>query len=410
MRVVYLHQHFRTPEMNGGTRSFEFARRLVESGHTVDVVTADCSSAPPSATREWVVTEEAGVSVHWCRVPYGNHMGFRERMAAFQRFCLYAGRRAAMIPQDVVVATSTPLTVAIPGVWSARRNGVPLVFEVRDVWPEVPIGMGKLRNPVLRHMALLLEWWAYRNSAEIIALSPDMRASIEGRFPDVRVTVVPNASDTVLFGSVSPTEIASVRARRPWLGDRPLVVYTGTFGEVNDVGYLVELAAELRELDDRVRLLLVGDGKQRAAIELLARRRGVLGKNVFIENPVPKQEMPPLLAAADLAVSVTADIPVLAANSANKVFDAFAAGTPVMVNHGGWLARLLTGTGAGFVVPARDPVRGAGELASRLTDTVWLRRAAAAARRLAEEEFDRDLLFRRFERTISAAVTRGRRS
>ena len=408
MRVVYLHQHFRTPDMNGGTRSFEFARRLVAAGHSVDVVTADPAPVPSFVRPQWTVTDEAGASVHWCRVPYANHMGFRERMAAFLRYCAYASTRAATLPQDVVVATSSPLTVSLPGVWSARRNRVPLVFEVRDVWPETPIAMGKLRNPVLRRAAVALESWAYRNSAEVIALSPDMRTSIVGRFPGVSVTVVPNASDLALFRDVAPAAVASARDRRPWLGDRPLVVYTGTFGEANEVGYLVELAAHLRRVDSRVRLLLVGDGKQRAAVEQLARRRGVLEENVFVEDPVPRRDLPVLLAAADLAVSVVADVPALAANSANKVFDAFAAGTPVMVNHGGWLARLLASTGAGFVVPVADPARGADELARRLADSRWLLAAGAAARRLAEDEFDRDVLFRRFERVISLAVARGR--
>lgn len=406
MRIVYIHQHFRTPEMNGGTRSFEFARRLVRDGHTVHMITADSSLAPRSAPRRWTVTDEAGISVHWCRVPHANHRGRRERMPACLWFSACAGRRARAIPQDVVVATSAPLTVAVPGVWSARANRVPLVLEVRDVWPEVPTEMDVLRDPVLRHAALRLESWAYRNSSEIIALSPDMRASIKDRFPGMRVTDIPNGSDTELFGAVDPEEVLSVRRTRPWLADRPLIVYTGTFGDADDVGYLVELATTLRFTAPHARLLLVGDGKQRTTVERLARRHSVLGKNLFLEPPVPRTELPKLLTAADLAMSVTADVPALAANSANKVFDAFAAGTPVMVNHSGWLAELLIRTGAGFVVPAGDPALAAHELAHRLANTGWLERAGDAARGLAEQRFDRELLFEQFERTISDAVLR----
>ncbi len=407
MDIVYIHQYYRTPAMSGGTRSYEFSRRLAARGHRVHMVTAAPTDAEADGTEgPWWTTEEAGVTVHWCAVPYSNHMGFTDRIRAFSRFAVRAARRASTLPQDLVFATSTPLTVAVPAVYSARRAHVPMVFEVRDVWPEVPIAMGVLGNPVLRRVALGLEAWAYRNAEAVITLSPGMAESVSARFPGTRVSVIPNSSDVALFGSVTDEQVEAVRARRSWLGERPLLVYTGTFGVANDVGYLVDVARRLLAVAPDIRVLLVGEGKERGELEDKARRLGVLGVNLFFEPPVPKQEVPALLAAASMCASVFADVPALRANSPNKVFDAFAAQRPVMINHEGWLAELLRESGAGLVVPHDDAERAAQAVAEHLADEQWLRDARSAAHRLATERFDRDLLFEHFEGVLRSAAAR----
>jgi glycosyltransferase involved in cell wall biosynthesis len=357
----------------------------------------------------WWTTEEAGVTVHWCGVPYSNFMGFRDRIYAFSKFALRAASRASALPQDVVFATSTPLTVAIPGSYAALRNRVPMVFEVRDVWPEVAIAMGALRNPFLQHASLALEAWAYRTSDSIIALSPEMARSITSRFPGTRVTVIPNSSDLSLFADPNSDAVAAVRSSRPWLGDRPLLMYTGTFGSANGLGYLVHVAEALRSIAPEVRILLVGDGKGRDELEKVARRSGVWEKNLFVEPPVAKRGVPALLAAADMCASVFANLPALSANSPNKVFDAFAASRPVVINNGGWLAEVLRESGAGIAVPPDDPVAGAKMIAQHIMNSESLARARSAAALLARGQFNRDVLFEKFEEVLLGAASRGAR-
>ncbi|MGH3835875.1 MAG: glycosyltransferase family 4 protein [Pseudonocardiaceae bacterium] len=409
MDIVYINQHYRTPAMKGGSRAYEFSRRLVDRGHRVNMLAAAPLKQSVKNDGVWWTTEEAGVTVHWCGVPYSNYMGFRERIQAFSRFALRATSRASVLPQDVVFATSTPLTVAIPGSYAALRNRVPMVFEVRDVWPEVPIAMGVLRNPFLQRAGLALESWAYRISDSIIALSPDMARSITSRFPGARVTVIPNSSDLSLFATPNGDEVAAVRSGRPWLGDRPLLVYTGSFGAANGVGYLAHVAEVLRSIAPEVRILLVGDGKGRDELEKLARRLGVWEKNLFVEPPIVKQDVPALLAAADMCASVFADVPALSANSPNKVFDAFAASRPVVINNGGWLAEILRESGAGVAVPPDDPMAGAKMIAQHIMDPESLARARAAAALLARGQFNRDVLFEKFEEVLLGAVSRGAR-
>lgn len=404
MRVAYVHQYFCTPAMPGGTRSYEFARRLVEQGHEVTVLTT-CTpaEAPGARPGSWSVTEHAGVAVHWCVVDYVNQMSYGARLRAFAEFALRATRRVRTIPRDLVVATSTPLTVAVPGVLGARAGRVPLVFEVRDVWPEVPIALGALRSPLARRAAYALESWAYRHADRVIALSPDMAASIRRRHPGTDVTVVPNSSDVELF-DVPAACGATFRAHRPWLGDGPLVVYAGTFGLVNGLAFLVRVAAELDRRAGDVRVLLVGEGREEDHLRALAAELGVLDRTLFVEPSVPKNDLPALLSAADLCVSTVIDVPELAANSANKAFDAFAAGRPLLINHEGWLAEILRASGAGLVVPPDDPVAAADAVVAGLTDPAWTARARAAAERLAHEDFHRDHLFRRFAGVLGAAL------
>ncbi|BEL05285.1 glycosyltransferase family 4 protein [Actinoplanes sichuanensis] len=395
MRITYIHQYFKTPGMSGGTRSYEFARRLVERGHEVHMITGD-----PDADRARI-TDEAGIVVHWLPVAYSNAMSYRRRLWSFLGFVGKSALVAGRLPHDLVFATSTPLTVAIPGAWAALRRRVPMVLEVRDVWPELPVAMGALRSPVSRWAAERLEAWAYRRAARVIALSPGMAASIRRRFPRVPVTVVPNSCDRTLFAGAGRAGVA-LRQETPWLGDRPLILYAGTLGVANGVDYLVRMAARLIDTDPEVRIAIVGDGRMRAGIRALAAELGVLDRNLFLLGPVSKAEVVAFFGACDLAASVFVDVPELGANSPNKVFDAFAAGRPVAVNHDGWIADLITESGAGLVLPPHDTGRAAAAVSAFLSDRAGCRAARAAAYALARDRFDRDLLFEDFVAVLTA--------
>lgn len=401
MRIVYLHQYFRTPAMAGGTRSYEFARRLVDNGHEVHVVTSDTESGTLSAG--WRTSVEAGAVVHWAPVPYRNSMTYRQRIASFVRFAQLAARRAAAIDQDVVLATSTPLTIAIPGVYASRRRRVPMVLEVRDLWPEVPIALGALRSPWARYAAIRLEAWAYRHASQVIALSPGMAQGVRARRPDVPVTVVPNGCDRALFADADAAGRA-LRQATPWLGDRPLILYAGSLGFVNEVSYLARMAATLLVTAPEIRIAAVGGGADAERVRATAHDLGVLGRNFFMLDQVPKSEVVAFFGACDLAVSTVRDEPALHANSANKVFDGWAAGRPVAVNHEGWIADLIRSHGAGLVLPAGDPETAARLTADFLGDHQRIWAARAAARQLAGTEFDRDHLFRKVEQVLEDAV------
>ena len=94
--------------------------------------------------RSWKETQVDGIHVYWIYIPYNNKMGYRDQIRSFTRFAWAAAHKAASLKGDVVFATSTPLTIALPAIYASRRSRIPMVFEVRDLWPEIPVMMGAI--------------------------------------------------------------------------------------------------------------------------------------------------------------------------------------------------------------------------------------------------------------------------
>ena len=400
MRITYLHQYFNTHSMVGGTRSFEMARRLVAKGHHVTMVTADREGNSAAVSE----TVEDGIRVIWLPVRYKQEMSYWHRIRAFLLFVWLATRVAWKLPADVVLATSTPLTIIIPAAMVVLRQRVPLVFEVRDLWPEVPIAMGALRGWPLKASARLLERFAYALARHIVALSPGMREGIlRTGVPPERITVIPNACDLDLFAH-DEGAAQDFRQRHPWLLSRPLVVYIGTLGRVNGVGYLAHLAEAVKARDANVRFLTVGNGSDFDSVRELAQALGVLDVNFFMMESVPKSHVPAILSAADVATSVFIDIPELESNSANKFFDALASGTPVAINYGGWQAEYLATHQAGLTLSRSDIDAAAREITALVQDRDRMKAMGEAALSLARDHFDRDVLAAQLEQVITDAI------
>jgi len=384
----------------GGIRSYEMARRLVAWGHEVHMVTSDQTGTQSDRWRE---TNEDGIHVHWLRVEYNNSMGFSRRILAFLKFAILSARKAKSIDGDVVFATSTPLTIALPAVWAAKRRNRPMVFEVRDLWPEIPIAIGAIKSKPMIAAAKWLERFAYRNSAAVVALSPGMRDGVVAAgYPAEKVVIIPNAADLDFF-AVPEESAQHFRSQFDWLQDRPLVVYSGTFGFMNGVPYLARLAAEVRKLNPDIRFLAIGSGREHDRIIDTATKLGVLNETFFVLDRVKKADMPSIYRAANLVTSLFINLPEMQANSANKFFDGLAAGTPIAINYGGWHAELLEQTGAGIHLPPEDYAAAAAKLVSHLSDPQWLEQAGRRSRQLAEERFARDDLTRKLEATLLAA-------
>ncbi len=402
MRILYLHQYFVEPTGSGGTRSYEFARRLVDDGHEVRMVTSTAMLEPRRRTGASVERFEVdGIEVAAIDVAYANHMGVARRLMAFAAFAVRSVAEAVRGPRpDVVVATSTPLTIIIPGWVATLRHRRPLVFEVRDLWPTVPIDMGYLSSPLIRWPAQLLERFAYRVADAIIALSPGMAAGVRAVAGDeVEITVVPNASDLERF------EHPTGSLPDGWPDGRgTTVLYAGTLGRVNDVGWLVDVAPQL-PADSDVRFVVIGDGAERTEIAERAASDPLAAGRITMLDPIAKQDMPAVLAAVDLSLSLVAAFPTLEFASPNKLFDALAAGRPMAINCGGWQQSLLEDDRCGVRLD-RDPSVAARQL-DELARSGALPEMGRRARRVAERDFSRDGLYRRWVDVIHSVVDRG---
>lgn len=386
--------------MSGGTRSYEMARRLVEWGHEVHIVTSWRNITDKEG---WFEETIDGINIHWLPVPYHNAMAFWARMRAFIRFALNAGVRAKSIGGDVVFATSTPLTIALPGALASWLLNIPMVFEVRDLWPDVPIAMGALKNPLAKMVARRLERFAYQRSSHVIALSQGMAEGvISTGYPKKRVSVIPNSSDLGLF-SYQEVGAQNFRQLHPELGDGPIVLYPGTLGKANGVAYLVYLAQKILPHRADVRFVVIGDGAEAEYVRREAKKCGVAGVNFFQYAAMPKRRLVDAFSAASVVVSLFVDEPALRANSANKFFDALASGTPVAINYQGWQSTLIKESGAGVSMGA-DPSDAMPILLDILNSPERLANCGMRARELAEQHFSRDYLARKLEETLRHAV------
>ena len=391
--------------MSGSTRSYEFCQRLADAGHEVHVVTTNRDKANKEA--KWKITNDAGVTIHWYPVHYSNDMKFFARMRAFLSFSLLSSFKLMSLKPNLCFATSTPLTIAIPAILGHFFARVPYVFEVRDLWPDVPIAMGVIRNPIVKVLAIGLEWLAYRYSAHVVALSPGMAEGVRSRCKQVtqRVTVIPNSSDIDLFQSTKVNSTSTVNLLwlpKPLQG-RQFILYPGTLGRVNDIPYLVGLAYELGRLRYNIPILVVGDGAEKSKAIELSKQLGILDEQIFFLPTVSKLEIPDVFRQATAVISTTLAIKALYANSANKFFDSLAAGKPICVNYGGWQAELINKHKLGVVL-SRDTEEAANHLANFINNPIAIKVAKKRAKILAETEFSRDKHFKCLQQVLEASA------
>lgn len=325
------------------------------------------------------------------RVHYSSYMGYVRRMWSFALFTIGATWLAVTSGKhDVVFATSTPLTVSIPGWIAAALSRTPFVFEVRDLWPEAAIQMGALsRKGFITRAAKSLERFMYRHASRVIALSPGMKAGIvaEG-IPAERVYIVPNSADLDLFtpGDKDAAFLTSLGVPSGVF----VVGYTGAIGPSNAVEEQVPVAARalLEAGRDDIVFVIAGDGRSMPALSATTTDL----PNVHLIGSLPKRDMPRLTRSADVLMTLFADVPILATNSPNKFFDGLASGRPMIVNSPGWTRELVEQADCGFYVPAGNGAVLASVI-ERLADDVDLRmRMGRNARILAEERFDREQL------------------
>lgn len=402
MRVIYLHQYFFTPNMIGvaGARSYELGRRLVAAGHKVEMITSATRPAK-GAGEGWYETQEAGMHVHWLPVPYSNRMPFTQRMKAFLRFGLGSAWKAMTVPGDIIYATSGPLTIAIPALLASWLRGIPMVFEVRDLWPEGAIQLGVLRNPAAKFMARVLEWSAYHSSESVVALSPGMKAGVvRAGVSRGKVTTIPNACDLELFHP----HVDGAEMRRIYkLKNRFSLAYFGTMGLANGLGFVLDAAAVLkaRGATDVV-FILHGDGMERSELETRAAKEE-LG-NVVFADPVPeKSKIAELASAVDVGMTIYRNAPVLRTCSPNKMFDTFAAGKPSLVNMPGWLQSLVENYDCGVFVHPDNPEDFADKVLWMRDNPGRLNTFSKNARKLGERVFDRDRLAKTLGEVLSVA-------
>lgn len=395
MKVLYFHQHFTTPSIGGGTRSYEFARKLIERGHKVTLVCGETAKLDLPATNIKGVYrgDIDGIDVIQINLPYSNSDGIAKRALIFVKFA-WKGIQVAMKEEyDLLFATSTPLTAGIPGIWMKwfSRRKRKFVFEVRDLWPELPKALG-MKNPFLLGGMGLLERLSYKKADACIGLSPGICEGIRKVVPDKQVEMIPNGCDLEIFkpGNREELQLEGV------LPTDTVAVFTGAHGIANGLEAVLDMASELKKRTrDDIKIAFIGDGRVKPELMKRAGEEGLT--NCLFFNPVPKTVLNKIVSSADVGLMVLKNVPAFYyGTSPNKFFDYIASGLPVINNYPGWLADMIGENRCGVVVPPDNASAFADALIYLADHPEERRTMGTNSRNLAEKQFSREKLSDKF--------------
>lgn len=384
MKIVYFYQYFSTPKGSWGTRVYEFAREWVKAGHQVTVISSIYSKSDIKATKLIEDQYFEGIHVKVLNVLIDNKQSFVKRIWSFIAYGILSSYYALSMKADIVIASSGPITVGLPGLISRYIRGRKLVFETRDLWPEGAIELGIISAPLLKRFAYWFEKVCYRASSYIVTLSPGMTKNIKQRFGLKNVDDVTNAANIELFSAIAPL-------RSDTLVYKSYAIYTGNIGVVNNSYWLYNAAKVLKEKGrDDIVILLIGEGQQREELVELAEKEGV--SNFVRLDLMPKSDLIGFIQNALVSLVPLKGTPVLDTSSPNKFFESLAAGVPVIQNTQGWMKDFLNEHQVGFTLNPNDAVELADQLIwmkDHLDDVSIMGQQAAI---IARELFDKDFL------------------
>jgi len=399
MNLWIINHYAYAPDHCAGTRHWSLARRLIDRGHSVTVVStsffhkacAETRLAKGQAFRHELVD---GVPFLWLRSrPYkGNTLGRFWNMVDFARRVIREEGLRDLPRPDVILGSTPDLLAARAAARLADRYGVPFVLEVRDLWPETFVSMGHMRrwHPLVQFFASV-ERKLYRRADRIVTLLPNAMEYIQqhggGATP---VDWIPNGIDLGMVPRIAP----------PASGEKFTLMYAGAHGAVNNLDLLLDAAKQLRA---NIRVELVGDGREKSRLQQRARDEGI--DNVQFLPPVAKREIYPLLETADAFAFILKGLSVFRWGiSPNKIYDYLACGRPVVLT-GDVGRNPIAEARAGVTVPAGD----AAALAAGITDLACLPRAERLAmgergRAYVERHHNLDVLAGRLEESLLKAT------
>ncbi len=356
MRILFI-THYFAPELGAPqTRLRETAIGLRELGHYVRVLTGP-PHYPDGRVRPgysaFGLHREAIDDIEVLRLPMvpRPNGGFVDRVIDQGSLAVVASAAIPMVRwADVLLVESPPLFLGLTAAFHRLVSRRPYLFHVADPWPEFPIAMGALTNPVARRMAFAIERLAYRHAGLITTVTAGLVRLLDQKpAASGRVRLLPNGVSIDRFDPIA--DATQARLRLAWPDARLTLVYLGSVGLAQGLGTLIDAVAPLR--DEGVSLRIVGEGYERQ--QLAARVRGEHLDHIHFDDPVATSDAPSILAAADAVLVLLRRGPLYEESLPTKLVEGLASGRPVIVSAAGESARIVAGAGAGYVADPEDP-------------------------------------------------------
>ena len=395
MKILVVSLYF-PPEMGAPAgRFYDFAQHWLKAGHEVTVVTG-FPNFPGGVIHEgyrgrFAQREQIdGVEVIRCWILTAKKR-FLSRALTYATFFVSSTLRVLFMRRrfDVVIATSPPPTVGLPGVVAAWRQRAPLVFDIRDIWPEAIVQSGRLKNPLLITLFEGTARLIYRKSKKIAVVTEGWRERlIEIDVPGAKVEVLPNGVDVAAFDRDASEPLPEAFSVLDPEASR--FTYAGIYGRPQGLEVILSAAKKLREvapeLYQKSQFVLIGEGP--AGDELREQvEREQLDRVVFMGRQ-PRSAIFAMLAQsfANL-VSLrprkdTSTVP-------SKIYECMASGRPVLFSAAGEGGETIRRAGAGTVTPPADADALAEAMRAYLEDPARADRDGASGRAFVVENFDR---------------------
>lgn len=356
MNLVVITPHFAPDVAPTGSVMTRIVHELAELGHTIEVITAlpwYRDHAVEAAFAGKLIRYE---DVRWGRItrlypfPATDKRALIRRAAAFAGFSALGTVVGARGPHvEGVLAVSPPLTLGLTGWAIARARRATLVFNVQDVYPDVAVELGVLKEGPLLGATRRLERFCYERADAVTVLSEELQDNVGGKTTQpAKVRVIPNFVDTT---AIEPSERENSYRREFGLESKVVVMYAGNVGLSQSLDIVIEAASALSHEEDVV-FVINGQGAARRDLERTARGLG----NVRFVDMQPVERLGEVLGAGDIHL-----VPLkrgLARSSVpSKTYSILAAGRPLIasVDRGSEVARLVEKAEAGFAVPPEDP-------------------------------------------------------
>jgi colanic acid biosynthesis glycosyl transferase WcaI len=362
VNILYVSQYF-PPEMGAPAgRAAELSRLWVEDGHEVTVLTGfpnhPTGIVPPEYRRKFrrLVTHDTYHGINVVRtwlLPFPNRRAY-ERMLNYSSFCISSATTGVFLDKpDLVIASSPQLLVGLAGWWLAQYNGVPFVFEVRDLWPEslVAVGMGSDKSPLHRSLAQVAGF-LYHSCDRLVVVTPAFKQYLvqHWQLPEEKISVVQNGVETSLFSRLTP----NVAIRRELDAEEKFVAsYIGTMGNAHGLETLLEAAGYLRERAPNILFLLVGEGAEKARIVSLARSRGLT--NVRFVDQQPREKIPAYINASDACLVLLKRTELFKTVLPTKMLEFMSCARPVILGVDGHARKVMEQANAGIFITPEDP-------------------------------------------------------
>jgi glycosyltransferase involved in cell wall biosynthesis len=412
MKILYLSQYF-PPEV-GATqaRAYDMATGLIRAGHQVTILT-EVPNHPEGIIRPEYrgrlfareILDDIDVIRVWVKT--SSVKSISTRLLFYLSYMVSATLAGLILVRgdyDLLYATSPPLFVGGAALALSTLRRLPLVFEVRDLWPESAVALGELKNPRFIRWSTWLEERCYRRARRIVVVTQGIRARLMKRgLPSEKLVLIPNGSNTERF--YPQPEAAFALRRQLGLEGRFLLIYAGIHGIAQGLETVLEAAHRLKDIPD-IHFLFVGDGPSKAHLVRLKEELGL--RNVTMMEGQPREAIPIYLSAANAALVPLRRLELFKGALPSKMLDAWACGVPVILAAEGEARELLEEARAGISVEPENSHALVQAIKRLKGNPALLEESARNGRNCVLRNFDRGKLAGRLERVLLEVMKEGK--